>query len=208
MGHYRLVLPNLLSSVLFFQILLWLLSFGLSSACCHPLLPLPLPLPPRPPEGQIDQTSIFYFGSGLVRLNSNITKFVLLSVLVCEALAPCCVRWPPRRKGRRRDRKPWFRTFFSISQILWNFSKGLRFFRTFQRFKIRSRKSLKSGCSQQSFWEPHISLRFSLWTCSFPIHSKFIIKSTVFLSVIECTQINQSLTRVTERTKVGLSALR
>ena len=197
MGLYRLALPNLLSSVLFFQILLWLLSFGPSSACCHPLLPRPLPLPPRPrpPEGQIDQTPIFYFGSGLVSFSSNIIKFVLPVVLVCEALAPCCVRWPPRRKGRRRGRKPWFRTFFTISgplelfkrsQVLYNFSKGLR-------FTIRSRKSLKSGCSQNLFWEPHVSLRFSLWTCSFPIHLKFIIKSTVFLSVIECTQINHSL---------------
>ena len=140
MGHYRLVLPNLLSSVLFFQILLWLLSFGLSSACCHPLLPLPLPLPPRPPEGQIDQTSIFYFGSGLVRLNSNITKFVLLSVLVCEALAPCCVRWPPRRKGRRRDRKPWFRTFFNISDPLELFKRTLVLENFFKRFQVHNQE--------------------------------------------------------------------
>ena len=138
MGLYRLALPNLLSSVLFFQILLWLLSFGLSSACCHPLLPRPLP--PRPPEGQIDQTSIFYFGSGLVRLNSNITKFVLLSVLVCEALAPCCVRWPPRRKGRRRDRKPWFRTFFNISDPLELFKRTLVLENFFKRFQVHNQE--------------------------------------------------------------------
>ena len=107
------------------------------------LLPVPVPLKDKLIRLQY---SILGLASGLVSFNSNIIMLVLLSILVCEALAPCCVRWPPRRKGRRRGRKPWFKTFFTVlgplelfkrNQVLWNFSKGLR-------FTIRSRKSLKS----------------------------------------------------------------